>query len=664
MDIALEYEWGIKVGWAGPVLARQSWHLLKGRPYFFDGLPIQTTPFLGKRMMLHEVVRKVLGKDTVNYPQQIGDPFVAGTMVLMQDGSEKKIEDVKIGETVINHKGEPAKVTNVIKKKFTGDLVTVKIKGHHREITATETHHGMFLPYSTYRFKYNRCERKKFGELEIGDYMLLPFGSQEIKNHTILYDNGNTIKEIKVDNKFARLIGLYLAEGGLSTGNAVTWSFNSNETMYMEEVKILVKEIFDIDTTIHKTGCDNCLRVSANSPFIKNFFSTLINGNIYTKSIPSLFFTADKSIRLSLIRGWLDGDGYKNFKVNAVIGYTSSDNLGHDMTRLMRSCGLNVKSWTRMRKTRSRVPNTEVALYGTEPYKVYNDVQPTRESKNITCNNTPYGFARPISNITRQAVVNHDVYCITTENEYTAIFNGIAQYQCVSFGAKNAIEYLQCCEILMKGDREKFRPVFPPYLYGTGRVFAGGGRLDGEDGSLGSWMADAVITHGVLASDEPNVPQYDGRVAKKWGDTPGPPNEFILIGKEHPVKSAAKINSWEELVTAICNGYPCTVASNQGFEMEAGADGFNEASGQWGHQMCITGIDDEYTQPYCIILNSWGDAHGRMKDFNSKEDLPIGVLRAKKNIIQRMISSGEVFAYSNFQGFPTQEIAKELFKLI
>lgn len=235
---------------------------------------------------------------------------------------------------------------------------------------------------------------------------------------------------------------------------------------------------------------------------------------------------------------------------------------------------------------------------------------------------------------------------------------------CVSFGAKNATEYLQCCEILMKGDREKFRPVFPPYLYGTGRVFIGRGQLDGEDGSLGSWMADAVIKYGVLASDESNVPQYEGRVAKKWGDTPGPPDEFVNIGKTHPIKSAARINNWEELVTAICNGYPCTVASNQGFEMEAGNDGFHDASGQWGHQMCIVGVDDEYSQPYAIIVNSWGDAHGRLKDFNTNEELPIGVLRAKKNIIQRMINSGEVFAYSNFLGFPTQAIDKELFKLI
>lgn len=135
---------------------------------------------------------------------------------------------------------------------------------------------------------------------------------------------------------------------------------------------------------------------------------------------------------------------------------------------------------------------------------------------------------------------------------------------CVSFGAKNAIEYLICCEVLMGGDREKFRNIFPPYLYGTGRVQIGGGRLRG-DGSLGSWMAEAVIKYGAIAADEEGVPTYSGSLARKWGAPPGPPNQFLEVGKQHPVKVAAKIESWDALVAAICNGYPCTVASNQGF---------------------------------------------------------------------------------------------------
>lgn len=238
---------------------------------------------------------------------------------------------------------------------------------------------------------------------------------------------------------------------------------------------------------------------------------------------------------------------------------------------------------------------------------------------------------------------------------------------CVSFGAKNAIEYLMCCEKLLKGDREKFRYVFPPYLYGTGRVYIGRGQIGYEDGSLGTWMAEAVIKYGTIPADEEGVPAYAGNVAKAWGAPNGATylNKWKPIGEQHPVRSAAKINNWSELVAAIVNGYPCTVASNQGFTMSPDSRGFHRPSGNWAHQMCIIGVDDEHPEPYAIILNSWGDVHGRLKSFyDSNESLPVGVLRAPKSAIQSMIAAGETFAYSNLDGFPEQSIDEALFKIV
>lgn len=237
---------------------------------------------------------------------------------------------------------------------------------------------------------------------------------------------------------------------------------------------------------------------------------------------------------------------------------------------------------------------------------------------------------------------------------------------CVSFGAKNAIEYDACVEIVLNGEAEKFRPIFAPYLYGTGRVFIGKGRLNGSDGSLGSWMADAVVKYGVLASDEQDVPAYSGAIEKKWGDSPGPPKKFVDIASSHPILSAAKINNWNELAAAIHSGFACTVASNQGFAMQPDSAGFHRASGNWAHQMCIIGIDELYPQEYCIILNSWGDVMGQLYDFETKEKLPVGCIRAKRSVVESMISSGgETFAYSNFKGFEDRSVKleKALFKM-
>lgn len=223
---------------------------------------------------------------------------------------------------------------------------------------------------------------------------------------------------------------------------------------------------------------------------------------------------------------------------------------------------------------------------------------------------------------------------------------------CCSFGEKNVAEYLQCQEIAA-GDREEFHAVFPPYSYGASRVLVGGGRLRGA-GSTGAWTAAAAMKYGHLRADLENVPKYSGRVADSWGYS-GPPKEFVDIAQVHVVQSAAVVNNAEEAATALRNYYPLTIASNQGFEMSAGSDGFHDPRGSWAHQMSVVYYNEE-PEPHFGILNSWGDVHGKVKDFTTDDVWPAGMLRVRASALDRMIKSGECFAFSNLTGFPARGV--------
>jgi hypothetical protein len=98
--------------------------------------------------------------------------------------------------------------------------------------------------------------------------------------------------------------------------------------------------------------------------------------------------------------------------------------------------------------------------------------------------------------------------------------------------------------------------------------------------------------------------------------------------------------------------------------MEAGSDGFHSPHGSWAHQMCIMGVDDSYKTPYALILNSWGDVHGHLKDFDTQEDLPVGVLRVRSDTIERMIKQDDTFAFSHLDWFQDQAIPDDIFHLI
>lgn len=233
---------------------------------------------------------------------------------------------------------------------------------------------------------------------------------------------------------------------------------------------------------------------------------------------------------------------------------------------------------------------------------------------------------------------------------------------CVSFGAKNAIEYVQFYPIA-NGIANTFKQVFPPYLYGCGRVLVGGGRMGNEDGSLGSWQAEAVMKYGTISLDTEGCPAYSGQIAKQWGSR-GSPDNFVTIGKTHIVKSAANIKTWDELCTALVNGYPVTIASDVGFDMKQRSDGFFYNSTSWGHQMCIIGMDNAYKEPHACILNSWSDSHGQIKDFTTGEMWPMGTLRVHQKDIEKILSQGDSFVYSSFDGFPAQELPRNFFSFI
>ena len=84
--------------------------------------------------------------------------------------------------------------------------------------------------------------------------------------------------------------------------------------------------------------------------------------------------------------------------------------------------------------------------------------------------------------------------------------------------------------------------------------------------------------------------------------------------------------------------------------------------------MTIIGIDAEHSRPHGYILNSWGpNTHGILKDFETGEILPAGLLRVDMSVIDFMLRQNDSFAYSAFDGFDTGrsgKLKKEEFKLL
>lgn len=220
---------------------------------------------------------------------------------------------------------------------------------------------------------------------------------------------------------------------------------------------------------------------------------------------------------------------------------------------------------------------------------------------------------------------------------------------CVSWGAKHAMEYLAYVQEVLYGQPVDFRRIFAPYVYATSRCEpdTGNGQLGRSPGSTGAWAVTAMKKYGILFEDDPSTPAYSGAVADEWGYS-GAPSEAKQHAKDNPLITATKLSSVEEIRDALLDYKPCTYAVMWRYDTEQhvyeGYPVMKSGRTVGGHQVCLLHwIDKPFRGAY--ILNSWGD---RVHGGASPNGEPPGGAYAHEEQIQEDITSGqsEVYALS------------------
>lgn len=237
---------------------------------------------------------------------------------------------------------------------------------------------------------------------------------------------------------------------------------------------------------------------------------------------------------------------------------------------------------------------------------------------------------------------------------------------CTSFSGIHGLIHLACAEIANGGESESFEGVLSTeYCYGVSRVLIGNGQLGNQDGSMGSWTVEGLKQYGSIKRAKYgniDLSQYNPNTAKQWGSPRGgPPKELLNIGKEHRIKSYSLVESVEQAVDAIQNGYPVLFCSNQGFSNVRDKDGFLKPQGSWPHAMCGIAQDTEYKRPGICIQNSWpkGWVSGP-----KRHEQPDGSFWVDLDVIRSMIRGRDTFVISDYEGYPAKDLDWDLSKLM
>lgn len=268
--------------------------------------------------------------------------FPAGTQITMSDGTRKNIEDIQVGDEVITHLGRVKKVTNTNSRHHSGDMV--KINGPCGiGIVSTPNHPYFVVPTEVSREKLRVIKSRKFLQPEwkkavsirnetstIGkipyvgggcsyfdDNLFAPkidFQDKEwvIKVRKSNGDKPGNIKrdEITVDKDLARFLGVYVAEGWSDPiSSAITLSFGSNEQQLLTYCRDVFKSHFGLETTVRDFSHRGCYQIIARSRMLAEWLIETFGSLAINKKLPDEVFCLRRELRLSFIKGMIDGDG-------------------------------------------------------------------------------------------------------------------------------------------------------------------------------------------------------------------------------------------------------------------------------------------------------------------------------------------------------------------
>lgn len=246
----------------------------------------QAAPFLYQdappaSVLLYKAIKDANGGQYIKYPaQQIGDCFPANTLVTMADGTEKPIEQIVVGDMVVNAKNKPCKVKRTIAKPFSGKMVTIQAEGYARKVTATADHRFKHIPGDTTSKAYGKKTERlpefqwtPIDFIEEKTRVLIPWGPSPDSESDPVIDLLQFLPEAKVDGD--KQLDLY------GTCALAVMPELSQKTERMEKLRLTYKKL-DVteyglalpvksrEETMVENTTVYCIEVEEDASFIAN----------------------------------------------------------------------------------------------------------------------------------------------------------------------------------------------------------------------------------------------------------------------------------------------------------------------------------------------------------------------------------------------------------
>lgn len=295
--------------------------------------------------------------------------FTAGTLVLMGDGTEKAIQEIRPGDLVRTHTGAVRRVVNLQIRSDKRKKIRFRVEGLDRVIETTEEH--PFLAHSgdhaCLSDTHKRClpptqgtqaicvraaslargcvgtalqmERAwvRAGDLAVGDWLTYVFPK--------MTEDARSLAEY-------RLLGLFLAEGsfikygpsteqvGVAHSLELNFGIHEETTLAAEAVDLAAACGWSAKTYVREARSTTRVDVRCGRAYAERLREE-VGEYSYGKRVPVDLFSASADAKLAFVAGLLDGDGCFNIhgKENRCVMRLASRTLTRGVQQIIWSLG-------------------------------------------------------------------------------------------------------------------------------------------------------------------------------------------------------------------------------------------------------------------------------------------------------------------------------------
>ena len=229
------------------------------------------------------------------------------------------IVDVKPGDKVLTHKGRWRTVTELRRRKYTGEVVKWRMQGIPYEVELTADHPMLSAKLaekaaaavSKSAFQEWMTKPKKAQYDWLGAGLLGP--SDRVQACVV---SEGIPGEAVIDNEeLAEILGTYMAEGSVTYNGekpaATQFTIHGDDWATHNLTAVAHHHWPELTATIEpKTNSPVAFTLTMSSTSLATYLATVVGTNSHTKKVPLGLYGAKSSVKHAFLGRWIDGDGW------------------------------------------------------------------------------------------------------------------------------------------------------------------------------------------------------------------------------------------------------------------------------------------------------------------------------------------------------------------